>query len=107
MVTLIHKRKEIRTYELSCSIPVKGEAMKVEKSKENKNASGMKAKTERVLTLLPNEIRTNLPDAVLLSPMIKTAIESGFIAFKQVNKVQVIAEDKAEEKKAASSKKIN
>lgn len=105
MVTLIHKRKEIRTYELTCSIPVKGEAVKVEKSKENKHATGMKASSERVLTLLPNEVRKNLPDSVLLSPMIKTAIEKGFIAYKQVNKTASV-ETNAEEKLAASSKKL-
>lgn len=109
MVTLIHKRKEIRTYELSCAIPVKGcKAEKVQSSKENKKASGMKMKSERVLTLLPNEVRENLPDSVLLSPMIQEAIKRGFIKAKQIVKKSVKSvQENAEEKPSASSKKAN
>lgn len=111
MVTLISKSKVMKVYNLDCSIPLKnGKKTDLSENKKTKSR-GMKVASERNLTMLPNERRENLPDAILESASIKKAIAEKQILVK-VQKKSEPKKSKSEptfsgEQSSTSSKKGN
>lgn len=98
MMTLISKSKKLKAYNLTCAIPKVGaKAKKVEKK------GYLCIESERVLTMLPGQKRFNLPDAVMDSPEIISAIARGELLSKAV-KVKVGAKPIAAPKKVKIAK---
>lgn len=79
MVTIVSKLKVRRAFDLAVAIPLLGSDPK-EVEVDGKKL--LRHQTERVLTLGPGEKRSGLPDSILSSPQIETAVKNGWVLVK-------------------------
>lgn len=106
MITIINKTKLFKTYELDCSIPVKGgKKTKLapvlnKKTKKKVARKGLKVECDNVLSLAKGEKRENLPDAISQSKSIIAAKLRGEILVK----VQKPAKSKVAKKATKATK---